>query len=125
MGLPALDELKKCIVGVLRFFFPELGRGNKMLMSSQKSVRYSCYHGIFRGDEVASHFPQFVAVTQFSLYKFPLSNNFQVKNEEKSLSFYFLQFLFFHFYFRHFVIATLHPGGGTDLERGYGDVPGS
>ena len=31
-------------------------------------------------------------------------NNFQVKNEEKSLSFYFLQFLFFHFYFRHFVL---------------------
>ena len=29
-------------------------------------------------------------------------NNFQVKNEEKSLSFYLLQFLFF--YFRHFVL---------------------
>ena len=45
---------KKCIVGVLGFFFPELGRGNKMLMSSQKSVRYPCYHAIFRGNEVTS-----------------------------------------------------------------------
>ena len=67
MGLPAQDENKKCIVGVLGFFslswagqqnaneFSEISPGTRVTVSG--------YHAIFRGKEVASHFPQFFAVT--------------------------------------------------------------
>ena len=37
MGLPALDEIRNALLEYLDFFF-WVGRGNKMLMSSQKSV---------------------------------------------------------------------------------------
>ena len=104
MGLPALDENKKCIVGVLGFFslswagqqnaneFSEISPGTHVTMPSFVGRRWQVTSPNF---SLWHNFP----CRNFRCHRPQLFSN---KKWKTSLSFYLLQFLFF--YFRHFVL---------------------
>ena len=104
MGLPALDEIRNALLEYLDFF-SWVGRGNKMLMSSQKSVPvpmlpcHLSWEGggkslppIFRCD--------IIFLVEISVVIDP--NYFQIKSEKHPFPSTFYKFLFF--YFRHSVL---------------------
>ena len=97
VGLPALDEVRNALLEYLDFSFLSWG-GATRLMSSQKSVPVPMLPCHLSSEWGGKSLPPIYRCNIIFLIEISVvidPNNFQVKNEEKSLSFYnFCSFIF-------------------------------